>query len=140
MPGSEKDRIVATGIFGLPWDVRFSTNITLGTGAAFNVLDFSQGFDLPARERTHPFQRTIRPEKTWGFADRSVDFRLEKDFGVFARRLGRRRRRNLQRLQLGELRLPGQLHRTRKETRTSATPSCVVNLGRREQVGLKINF
>jgi outer membrane receptor protein involved in Fe transport len=139
VPGSEKDRIIATGIFGLPWDTRLSTTITLGTGAAFNVLDFSQGFDLPARETTHPFQRTIRPEKTWGFADRSVDFHLEKDFGVFHD------------VSIGVVAEvfnafnwasygcldnfigPG-------GNSNFGNASCVINLPRREQVGLKINF
>jgi outer membrane receptor protein involved in Fe transport len=139
VPGSEKDRIVATGIFGLPWDVRFSTNITLGTGAAFNVLDFSEGFDLPARERTHPFQRTIRPEKTWGFADRSVDFHLEKDFGTF---------RDVSIGVVAEVfnafnwASYGCLDNFIGPGGNSnlGKASCVINLPRREQVGIKINF
>jgi hypothetical protein len=139
VPGSEKDRIVANGIFGLPWDVRFSTTITLGTGAAFNVLDFSQGFDLPARERTHPFQRTIRPEKTWGFADRSVDFHLEKDFGTF---------RDVSIGVVAEVfnafnwASYGCLDNFIGPGGNSnfGNASCVINLPRREQVGIKINF
>jgi hypothetical protein len=122
VPGSEKDRIVLSGIFGLPWDIRFSTNISLGSGAAFNVLDFSQGFDLPARERTRPFDRTIYPEKTWGFADRTVDFHLQKDFRVRAS-YGC----------LDNFIGPG-------GNSNFGNPSCTTNLGRREQVGLKINF
>ncbi len=82
VPGSERDRIVATGMVALPWDLRFSTNISLGSGAATDVLDFSQGFDLAARQRTHPFGRSIYPPRTWGFADRNVDFRLQKDFRI----------------------------------------------------------
>ena len=139
VPGSEKDRIVASGIFGLPWDVRFSTNITLGTGAAFNVLDFSQGFDLPARERTRPFQRTIRPEKTWGFADRSVDFHLEKSFGTF---------RDVSIGIVAEVfnafnwASYGCLDNFIGPEGNSnfGKASCVINLPRREQVGIKINF
>jgi outer membrane receptor protein involved in Fe transport len=139
VPGSEKDRIVANGIFGIPWDMRFSTTITLGTGAAFNVLDFSQGFDLPAREQTRPFDRTIYPPKTWGFADRSVDFHLEKDF-----RFGG----NVSVGVVGEVfnafnwasygcldNFIGPGGNT-----NFGNPSCVINLGRREQVGLKIGF
>ena len=139
VPGSEKDRIVANGIFGLPWDIRFSTTITLGSGAAFNVLDFSQGFDLPARLQTRPFDRTIYPDKTWGFADRSVDFHLEKDFRIGS---------NYSVGVVGEVFnafnwasygcldnfiSPG-------GNPNFGNPSCVTNLGRREQVGLKINF
>lgn len=139
VPGSEKDRIVANGIFGLPWDMRFSTTITLGTGAAFNVLDFSQGFDLPAREQTRPFDRTIYPPKTWGFADRSVDFHLEKDFRVTG---------NLSVGVVGEIfnafnwASYGCLDNFIGPGGNSnfGNPSCVINLPRREQVGLKINF
>jgi Carboxypeptidase regulatory-like domain/TonB dependent receptor len=139
VPGSEKDRIVANGIFGLPWDMRFSTTITLGTGAAFNVLDFSQGFDLPAREQTRPFDRTIYPPKTWGFADRSVDFHLEKDFRVAG---------NVSVGLVGEIfnafnwASYGCLDNFIGPGGNSnfGNPSCVINLPRREQVGLKINF
>jgi hypothetical protein len=139
VPGSEKDRIVANGTFSLPWDVRFATTISLGSGAAFNVLDFSQGFDLAARERTRPFDRTIYPSKTWGFADRSVDFRLEKDF-----RVGDRFSVGL----VGEIfnafnwASYGCLDNFIGPDGNSnfGNPSCTTNLGRREQIGLKINF
>ena len=139
VPGSEKDRIVANAIFGLPWDLRFSTTISLGTGAAFNVLDFSQGFDLPARLQTRPFDRTIYPEKTWGFADRSVDFHLEKDFRVGG---------NFSVGVVGEVfnafnwASYGCLDNFIGPGGNSnfGNPTCVTNLGRREQVGLKINF
>ncbi|HEY3571194.1 MAG TPA: TonB-dependent receptor [Thermoanaerobaculia bacterium] len=139
VPGSEKDRIVANGIFGLPWELTFSTTITLGTGAAFNVLDFSQGFDLPAREQTRPFDRTIYPPKTWGFADRSVDFHLEKDFRVAGS------------VSVG---IVGEIFNAFNwasygcldnfigpgGNSNFGNPQCVINLPRREQVGLKINF
>lgn len=82
VPGSERDRIVATGMVELPWELRLSANLSFGSGAATDVLDFSQGFDLAARQRTHPFGRSIRPDKTWGFADRTIDFRLQKDFPI----------------------------------------------------------
>jgi outer membrane receptor protein involved in Fe transport len=139
VPGSEKNRIVANGIFGLPWDMRFSTTITLGSGAAFNVLDFSQGFDLPAREQTRPFDRTIYPPKTWGFADRSVDFHLEKDVKFAG---------NFSVGVVGEVfnafnwASYGCLDNFIGPGGNSnfGNPGCVINLGRREQVGLKINF
>ncbi|HEY0510749.1 MAG TPA: TonB-dependent receptor [Thermoanaerobaculia bacterium] len=139
VPGSEKDRIVANATFQIPWDLRFATTISLGTGAAFNVLDFSQGFDLPARERTRPFDRTIYPQKTWGFADRSVDFRLEKDFRAGA---------NFSVGVVGEIFnafnwasygcLNNFIGPGGNPTFGQAT--CVTNLGRREQLGLKVNF
>jgi hypothetical protein len=139
VPGSEKNRIVANAIFGLPWDLRFSTTISLGSGAAFNVLDFSQGFDLPARERTRPFDRTIYPQKTWGFADRTVDLHLEKDFRVGG---------NFSVGVVGEVfnafnwASYGCLDNFIGPGGNSnfGNPGCVTNLGRREQVGLKINF
>jgi hypothetical protein len=139
VPGTERDHIVAVGTFSIPWDLRFATSINLGSGAATDVLDFSQGFDLPAREQTHPFGRSIYPPKTWGFADRSVDFRLEKDV-----RFGS----NLSVGLVGEVFnafnwasygcldnfiAPG-------GNPTFGNPTCVTNLGRREQLGLKINF
>jgi hypothetical protein len=138
VPGSERDRIVASGIFGLPWDLHFATNISLGTGEATNVLDFSQGFSLADRQRTHPFERSIRPPKTWGFADRSVDFRLEKNFVIGGVSLG----------------VIGEMFNAFNWTTfgclanfippegnpTFGQPTCVSNLGRREQVGLKVSF
>ena len=38
---------------------------------------------LSDRLKTQPFRDSIRPPKTWGFADRDIDFRLSKDFRVF---------------------------------------------------------
>lgn len=139
VPGSEHDRVVANYIVGLPWELRFSTTLSFGSGGAFNVLDFSQGFDLPAREETHPFKNSIFPQKTWGFADRSIDFHLEKDFRAGG---------NVSIGVVGEVFnafnwasygcldnfiSPG-------GNPNFGNPSCVTNLGRREQVGLKVNF
>jgi outer membrane receptor protein involved in Fe transport len=139
VPDSERDHIVANGIFSLPWELRFATTITLGSGGATNVLDFSQGFDLPARERTHPFERSIRPPTTWGFASRSVDFRLEKDFQTI---------RSVSIGVVGEIfnafnwATYGCLNNfiPPEGNPTFGQATCVSNLGRREQVGLKINF
>jgi hypothetical protein len=139
VPDSERDRINASGIFALPWDLRFSTIISLGTGGATNVLDFSQGFDLAAREQTHPFERSIRPPTTWGFAERSVDFRLEKDFRIAGE------------ISVGVV---GEIFNAfnwasygclanfipPEGNPSFGQPACVNNLGRREQLGLKLNF
>ncbi len=138
VPGSERDRIVANAIFALPWELRFGTNLSFGSGAATDVLDFSQGFDLPARLRTRPFERSIRPPKKWGFADRSIDFRLEKAF-VFGDT---------------SVALIGEIFNAFNWTSfgclnnfippegnpTFGEPTCVTNLGRREQIGLRVNF
>src|SRR4051812_7539767 len=139
VPTTERDRIVANATFALPWDLRFATSLSFGTGGATNVLDFSQGFDLAARERTHPFERSIRPPTTWGFADRSIDFRLEKDIKTF---------RSVSVGLVGEVfnafnwATYGCLNNfiPPEGNPTFGDPTCVTNLGRREQVGLKINF
>jgi hypothetical protein len=139
VPGTERARIVGSGIFGLPWDMKFATQITLGTGAAFDVLDFSQGFSLQDRLITHPFKDSIRPPKSGGFADRSVDFRLEKDVEF------------MNRVSVGII---GEMFNAFNWASygclnnfigpggnpSFGEPGCVINLGRREQVGLKVNF
>ncbi|MFL6197229.1 MAG: carboxypeptidase regulatory-like domain-containing protein [Thermoanaerobaculia bacterium] len=139
VPDSERDRIVAVGILGLPWDLTFSGNLSFGTGGATNVLDFSQGFSLADRQRTHPFERSIRPPKTWGFASRTIDFRLQKDFDIGSTSVA----------------LVGEVFNAFNWTNygclnnfigpegrsdTFGDPTCVSTLGRREQVGLKFNF
>lgn len=138
VPGSERHRIVATGIVGLPWDVRFSTIVSLGSGGATNVLDFSKGFSLENRLETQPFRRSIYPERTWGFAERNVDIRLEKDFNLGPARLD----------VIGEA---FNLFNTTtfgclanfippEGNPNLGSPGCVTNLGRRFQAGLRVNF
>ncbi|MEO8033064.1 MAG: hypothetical protein ABI837_01435, partial [Acidobacteriota bacterium] len=139
VPGSEKDRIVATGTVGIPWDVKFSAFISLGTGAAFNVLDFSQGFSLADRLKTHPFSKSIYPKKSGGFADRSVDMALEKTFqaygpvsiGIRAEIFNAFNFKNYGCLNnfIGPEGNPN-----------LGNPGCVISLGRREQLGLRVNF
>ena len=139
VPGSERDHINASAIFGLPWDVRFSANLGLGSGAAFNVLDFTQGFSLANRLQTLPFKNSIRPKQTWGFADRTMDFRLEKDFpafratsvGVVAEVFNAFNWTSFGCLDNFEG--PG-------GNPNLGHPNCVIRLGRREQIGLKVNF
>jgi hypothetical protein len=136
---TERDRVVAVGTFGLPWELRFSSSLSFGSGGAKNVLDFSQGFSLSDRLITHPFQNSITPPKTWGFADRTIDFRLEKDFNTV---------HNVSIGVIGEIfnafnwASYGCLNNfiPPEGNPTFGQPTCVVNLGRREQVGLKINF
>jgi hypothetical protein len=139
VPGTERDRIVANTIVGLPWDFRFATQLSFGTGGATDVLDFSQGFSLENRFTTHPFSQSIRPPTTWGFADRSIDFRLEKDINVFGS------------VSVGVI---GEIFNAfnwasfgclnnfipPEGNPSFGQPGCVTNLGRREQVGLKVNF
>jgi hypothetical protein len=139
VPGTERDRIVANAMVALPWDLHFATTLSFGTGGATDVLDFSQGFDLAARLRTHPFSQSIRPKTTWGFADRTIDFRLEKDFNVWS---------SVSVGVVGELfnafnwASYGCLNNfiPPEGNPTFGQPNCVLNLGRREQIGLKVNF
>lgn len=80
----EEHRVVFSGIVGLPWDVKFSTLINLGSGLPYNIADASRGFG-PNEFR---FRRNEgRPEKesfiipnAWAF--RTVDLRLQKDFPI----------------------------------------------------------
>jgi hypothetical protein len=43
-PGTQDHRIVASGIVGIPWDVRLSTLIQYSSGDKFRIHDFSNGF------------------------------------------------------------------------------------------------
>jgi outer membrane receptor protein involved in Fe transport len=140
VPNSERDLITATGIFGLPWDVKFSGIVTLGSGPLTNVLDFSQGFSLENRLATKPFSRSITAQKKSGFADRNVDLRAEKNFASFGRT---------------SVGLIGAVYNAFNWTNYGCltnflgpgdnpanlgTPGCVIRLGRREEVGLRVNF
>jgi hypothetical protein len=71
----ERNRIVFSGILGLPWDLRFSTLITLGSGLPFTILDASRGFG-PNEFRV----RLNEGEQDGTFPYQSWDFRLQKDF------------------------------------------------------------
>jgi outer membrane receptor protein involved in Fe transport len=143
VPGSERDRITATGIFGLPWDIRLSAIASFGSGQLTNVLDFTQGFSLANREATHPFSKSITPPKNGGFADRNVDLKAEKDFATLGR------------TSVGVI---GGVYNAFNWTSYGCLnnfigpppnadqlaglgqPNCVIRLGRREEVGLRVKF
>jgi hypothetical protein len=138
--GSEPDHIVATGTFGLPFDVRFGTTVTLGTGPATDVFDLTQGFDLAGHLKTGVINRAVYPPKKGGFGYRNIDFRLEKDVpvshgasvGLIAEVFNAGNFKNYGCLSnfIG----PG------GDPATLGVPGCVVSLGRREQLGVKLNF
>ena len=140
VPGSERDRITGTGTFGLPWDVRLSAIASFGSGQFTNVLDFSQGFSLENRLVTHPFSRSVTPPKKGGFADRNVDLKAEKDFVTFGRTSvgvigGVYNAFNWTNFGcLSNFLGPGD------NPKNIGTPNCVIRLGRREEVGLRVNF
>ena len=136
--------LLASGIFGLPWDIRFSTILSFGTGGATPFLDFSQGFSLENRLATHPFKESLRPPKTWGFADRDVDFRLEKDFrtlgptsiGVIGEVFNAFNWTNFGCLN----NFLGGPNPSPADVANVGKPNCAINLGRREQLGLRVRF
>ncbi len=139
VPGSEKDRIVGSGTFGLPFDVRFSTIVSLGSGAATQLFNFSKGFSLQNRIDSNAYGTSLYPQKTGGFADRSVDLRLEKDFhlmgastiGLVAEGFNVFNYHNFGCLNnfLGP-----------DGNASLGQPGCVINLGRRLQAGLRVGF
>jgi Carboxypeptidase regulatory-like domain/TonB dependent receptor-like, beta-barrel len=75
----ERNRLVISGIVGLPWEIRFSTLITLGSGLPFTIDDNSQGFG-PNEKRIRLYEG--RQEGSFPFDPpyQSWDFRLQKDF------------------------------------------------------------
>jgi len=137
--GSEPNHLVATGIVGLPFDVRFSTSVTLGTGPATQVFDLSQGFDLAGHLKTGVINRAVYPPSTWGFGYRNVDLRIEKAFpiGHFSASV------------IGDVFNAGNWTNygclsnflgPGGDPSTLGTPGCVSSLGRREQIGVRVNF
>jgi carboxypeptidase family protein/TonB-dependent receptor-like protein len=137
---TQRDLIVGTGILGLPWEIKGSTIVTLGSGPATPFLDFSQGFSLANRQATNAWGATIYPPKSGGFGYRKVDFRLEKAFRAFG---------PTSVSVIGEVfnafnfKNYGCLNNFLGPGDNRANigiPNCVVTLGRREQLGLKVGF
>ena len=147
--GTEPNHLVATGIVGIPWDILLSTTMTFGTGPATPVFDFTQGFDIPGRAKTGVIPRAVYPGKacagcpsgkTLGFGYRDIDLRAEKAFPVMGAT-------NIQLIAevfnvfnwtnygcLSNFLGPGD------PQSNAGNPSCVVSLGRREQLGVRVNF
>ena len=127
VPGTERNRIVAAGIFGLPYDVRFSTIVTLGSGQATAAHDFAHN---------KLFVTTVYPQKSSGFAQRNVDLRLEKSVPVAGG------------TSVGVIAEAFNVFNTFEggclEVNTSSPKFgqafCVTNLARRYQLGLKVGF
>jgi outer membrane receptor protein involved in Fe transport len=139
VPGTERDRLVFSGTVGLPMAVKLSTILSFGTGGATNVLDFSQGFSLENRLASHPFSKSIYPKKTWGFADRSIDLRLQKDFRlVGSTSLGL----VAEGFNVANFHNYGCLNNfiPPEGNPSFGQANCVTTLGRRLQAGVKLNF
>jgi hypothetical protein len=138
--GSEPNRFQANAIFGIPWDMRFSTNVTLSTGPATPIHDFSQGGSLSERLATGVINGAVYPPKSGGFGYRNVDFRLEKDFKAFARTSVGVVAEIFNAFNFTNYGCLSDTINKGDPRSNLGKPNCVVSLGRREQVGLKVNF
>ena len=133
--GSEPNHFLATGLVGIPWDIRLSTTITWGDGPAVPVFDFSQGFGYNDRFKTGVLNRAVYPPGGY----RQLDFRLAKDFNVGKGRIGA----SLDVINATNHANYGCLSNFQAPDTNPSTlgqPGCTVTLGRREQVGLKYTF
>ena len=140
VPGSEPNHFMATGIFGIPWDMRFSTNVTLSSGGATPITDFSKGFSLAGRLATGVKNGAVYPPKSGGFGYRNVDFRLQKDFRAFAGTSIGLVAEVFNAFNFTNFGCLNDFVGDNNDRTTLGQPNCVVSLGRREQVGVKVNF
>ncbi|HEX2120348.1 MAG TPA: hypothetical protein VHL59_01780, partial [Thermoanaerobaculia bacterium] len=135
-PGSERNRFNAAVIVGLPWNMRFSTNITLSDGEATPYLDFSKGFSLAGRLETGVIPDAVYPENGY----RNVDFRLQKDFAAFAGTTIGIVAEVFNAFNSTNFGCLNNFVGDNNDRTNLGNPNCVVSLGRREQVGLKVSF
>ena len=80
--GSERHRVVVSGIRDLPWGIRASAIAELGSGQFYNIDDFSRGFGPNERN----FRRGEGEPDTdclSFFAFCNVDVKFEKEFTTF---------------------------------------------------------
>ena len=135
VPGTQRNLFVGTGIVGLPYGIRLSTIVTWGSGEQATLLNFSQGFSLQNRIDSCAYCATLTPPGGY----RNVDFRAEYNLPAFGP------------AQVG---LIGEIFNATNHANygclanflppegnsSLGQPGCVVSLGRREQVGLRVNF
>jgi hypothetical protein len=139
--GSEPNHLVAAGTYGLPFGTRIGATLTLGTGPATQVFDLSQGFDLAGHLKTGVLNRAVYPPKTWGFGYRDLDLRLEQPVPIAGR---------TSLSVIGEVFNAGNwanygclsnfVGPNDNPSVVLGNPGCVSSLGRREQLGLRVNF
>jgi outer membrane receptor protein involved in Fe transport len=139
----ERNRLVFTGMIHAPWDIRFSTLITLGSGVPYNVFDASRGFDPPEFQLKlnggKPAKQDFIIPDAWAY--RSVDLRGEKDFNVVGRsRVGVTFEAfnvfNYHNFGCFE----GFIARLPEINPRFGQPNCQVDPGRRFQVGLRVGL
>jgi outer membrane receptor protein involved in Fe transport len=86
----QRHTLIMTGIVGLPWDLRLSTFINLGSGTPYNISDASRGFGpnefVFRRNAGEPEKFSFIIPNAWAY--RSVDLRLQKDIHLGNVRLG----------------------------------------------------
>ena len=133
--GSQPNLFNATAIVGLPFDMRASTNVTWGSGAAAPIEDFHLGGSLAQRLASGVRNGAVYPENGY----RNVDFRLQKDLGLgftnvslIGEVFNAFNFTNYGCLNVGYY-SPG-------DKANLGKPNCVVSLGRRLQAGLKVSF
>jgi hypothetical protein len=132
----ERHRIVLSGIVGLPWNTRFSTLITLGTGTGYNIIngDFF-GPGLSQVLNYDGVQSGTFPYQSW-------DVQLQKDFfltsaarvGVLVGVFNLTNHQNID---------PGSIDGFVPKTGTNAnfgTGGALLTLPRRLQVGVNVGF
>jgi len=140
VPGSEKDRVVLSGMYRAPFNIMLSAIGSFGTGQAANVLDFSQGFSLANRQQTLPFHNSIYPDTTMGpFADRNVDLSVEwtlPSFGKTSIALRGDAFNVFNWANYGCL----QNFIPPEGNPNFGNPGCTINLGRRFQAGLRVSI
>lgn len=74
-PGTQDHKIVASGVLGIPWDVRLSTLIQYSSGDKFRIHDFGKGFCTGC----------YVPQTGEGPSWTTVDLRAQKDFPFMGR-------------------------------------------------------
>jgi hypothetical protein len=80
--GSERHRVVISGIRDLPWGLRASAITELGTGQFYNITDASLGFGVNQINRLRGEGEPPTDCLSF-FAYCNVDLKLEKEFTVF---------------------------------------------------------
>ena len=80
-PGNQTHSIIGNAIVRLPWEVRFSSIVALGSGITVTGTDFTGGRGQ-YQQVTYVYQPPTRPFLGIGhvFANQNVDLRLEKVF------------------------------------------------------------
>ena len=135
-PNDERHRVVLSGMVGLPFDVRASTLLTLGSGLPYTIADAHKGFGI----------NEVRIELNEGrqpgtFPYQSWDLRLQKDFlvsgagrfGVVAEVFNLTNHHNYGCFDGFIAKLP-------EINAHFGKPGCIVTDGRRAQFGVNVGF